>query len=169
MTTGHASDLTLIPFRQELAETFQRINEQWISTMFQMEPSDRALLADPKSSIIDIGGHIWFVEHRSRGVIGTAAIIPRQNGDFELTKMGVLEEARGLGAGAFLLEAVLKETHRLQVANLFLLTNSKCEAAIHLYRKHAFQDDAEVMDTYAKSYARCNVAMRWQPVRDQAV
>ena len=166
MTTGNTSDLTLIPFRPELAETFQRINEQWISAMFQMEPSDKALLADPKSAIIDIGGHIWFVEHRSRGVIGTAAIIPRQDGDFELTKMGVLEEARDLGAGAFLLAAVLKETQRLQVTNLFLLTNSKCAAAIHLYRKHGFQDDTEIMDTYAKSYARCDVAMRWLPVRD---
>ncbi|MFT4710558.1 MAG: N-acetylglutamate synthase-like GNAT family acetyltransferase [Planctomycetota bacterium] len=166
MTTGNTSDLTLIPFRPELADTFQRINEQWISAMFQMETSDKNLLAHPQSAIIDIGGHIWFVEHRTRGVIGTAAIIPRQRGDFELTKMGVLEEARDLGAGAFLLAAVLRETKRLEVANLFLLTSSKCEAAIHLYRKAGFQDDAEIMDTYAKSYARCNVAMRWLPSSD---
>ena len=166
MTTGSANDLTLTLFRPELAETFQRINEQWISAMFEMESSDKSLLANPQSAIIDIGGHIWFVEHRTRGVIGTAAIIPRKNGDFELTKMGVLEEARDLGAGAFLLAAVLQEVKRLQVANLFLLTSSKCEAAIHLYRKQGFQDDAEVMDTYAKSYARCNVAMRWVPARE---
>ena len=100
MTTDTSSDLKLIPFRPELGETFQRINEQWISSMFQMESSDEHLLANPQSAIVDIGGHIWFVEHRTRGVIGTAAIIPRRDGDFELTKMGVLEDARDLGAGA---------------------------------------------------------------------
>ena len=163
MTSGKSSDLVLIPFRPELAPAFQQINEQWISAMFEIEPSDKALLADPQSAILDIGGHIWFVEHRSRGVIGTAAIIPRLDGDFELTKMGVLEEARGFGAGAFLLAAVLGEVQRLQVADLFLLTNARCEAAIHLYRKHGFKDDAEIMETYAKSYERCNVAMRWLP------
>ncbi len=166
MPTDNSTDLKLIPYRPELGKTFQVITEQWISAMFLMESSDKQLLANPQSAIVDIGGYIWFVEHPTRGVIGTAAIIPRRDGDFELTKMGVLEDFRDLGAGAFLLQAVLKEVQRLEVANLFLLTNSKCEAAIHLYRKHGFQDDAEIMDTYAKSYARCNVAMRWFPSRN---
>ena len=160
MTT---SPLTLIPFRPELGDTFQSINQQWITAMFQMEPGDEALLANPQTAILDIGGHIWFVEHPSRGVVGTAAIIPRKSGDFELTKMGVLEDARGLGAGEFLLTAVLGQVKQLDVKRLFLLTSSKCEAAIHIYRKHGFQDDAEIMETYAESYARCNVAMLWHP------
>lgn len=85
----------------------------------------------------------------------------RAAGVFELTKMGVLHSARGLDAGKFLLDAVLKEVEALKIETLFLLTNSKCETAIYLYRKHGFVDDAEIMDTFAKSYKRCDVAMRW--------
>ena len=154
--------LRIIPFAPELTATFKTINEQWIEAMFTMEASDRALLEDPVTSIINDGGRIWFVEHESLGVIGTCALVRRGDGIFELTKMGVLESARGQKAGEFLLAAVIQEAKAMKVRTLFLLTSSVCEAAIHLYRKHGFQDDSGIMDTYAKSYAHCNVAMRWK-------
>lgn len=160
---AHDSGLRLLPFREELASVFREINEEWITSMFQMEASDRALLDTPKESILDAGGHIWFVEHGEHGIIGTCALVPREGGAFELTKMGVLERVRGLKAGEFLLKAVLEEARAMRLEPLFLLTNSICEAAIHLYRKHGFMDDAEIMRRYAGSYARCDVAMRWVP------
>ncbi len=152
--------LRVIPFRPELGATFKSINEQWIEAMFSMEASGRALLDDPGASIIGAGGHIWFVEHDTLGIIGTCALVRRGEGIFELTKMGVLESARGQKAGEFLLAAVIEEAKTMKVSTLFLLTSSVCEAAIHLYRKHGFQDDAKIMNTYGKSYARCNVALR---------
>ena len=153
----------LVAFRPELSAAFQAINEEWISSMFQMEASDRALLEKPLESIIDVGGFIWFVEHKVHGLIGTCALVPRGDGAFELTKMGVLERAHGLKAGEFLLEAVLEQARSRGIDPLFLLTNSRCEAAIHLYQKHGFQHDTEIMKDYAASYARCDVAMRWVP------
>jgi N-acetylglutamate synthase-like GNAT family acetyltransferase len=81
--------------------------------------------------------------------------------DHIITKMGVLQSARGLDAGKFLLDAVLKQAAALKIETLFLLTSSKCEAAIHLYRQRGFVDNDEIMDTFAKSYERCDVAMRW--------
>ena len=42
------------------------------------------------------------------GIVGTCALQQTSPGKFELTKMGVRETARGTGAGAFLLEAVIK-------------------------------------------------------------
>lgn len=157
------SVLRLVPFQPDLADAFREINEEWITTMFQMEASDRALLATPQESIIDPGGFIWFVEHEEHGLVGACALVPRGEGAFELTKMGVLERARGLKAGEFLLEAVLEEARERGLDPLFLLTNSRCEAAIHLYRKHGFVDDAEIMRRYAATYARCDVAMLWKP------
>jgi N-acetylglutamate synthase-like GNAT family acetyltransferase len=151
----------LVPFEAKLADTFRQINEEWIVAMFHMEDSDKALLNEPESAIINCHGHIWFVEHQSLGIIGTCALVQRSAGVFELTKMGVLESARGLDAGKFLLDAVLKQAVALKIETLFLLTSSKCEAAIHLYRQRGFVDDAEIMDTFAMSYKRCDVAMRW--------
>ncbi len=75
--------------------------------------------------------------------------------------MGVREAARGHKAGEFLLRAVLVRAEELGAKELYLLTNSKCEAAIHLYEKVGFVHDAEIMRDFGARYARSNVAMRY--------
>lgn len=157
------SKLHITAFRPELAELFRSINEEWIDAMFELEESDHALLGSPIESVIEPGGRILFVEHDELGIVGTCALMKRREGVFELTKMGVLKKARGAKAGEFLLAAVLEEARRMQLDTLFLLTSQKCEAAIHLYQKHGFQHDEEIMREFGAAYARCNVAMRWHP------
>jgi len=85
-----------------------------------------------------------------------------EDGVFELTKMGVLERARGRKAGELLLSAALERAKSMEIDTLFLLTNAKCVAAIKLYEKLGFEHDAEIMKRYGGEYARCNVAMRYR-------
>jgi N-acetylglutamate synthase-like GNAT family acetyltransferase len=144
-----------------LAGTFRSINEEWIQAMFSLEESDRRLLEHPLETVIVPGGRIWFVEHDELGLIGTAALIKRAEGVFELTKMGVLASARGARAGAFLLEHVIDEACAAGIDTLFLLTSTRCQAAIHLYLRFGFDHDAEIMRRFGASYERCDVAMRW--------
>jgi N-acetylglutamate synthase-like GNAT family acetyltransferase len=61
-----------------------------------------------------------------------------------------------------LLQHVLNEARSLGIKKLFLLTNSKCEAAIHLYNKNGFVHDKTIMQDYGQDYARCNVAMLYR-------
>ena len=75
--------------------------------------------------------------------------------------MGVRESARGLKAGEFLLAAVIQRAEELGADTLYLLTNARCAAAIHLYEKLGFQHDAEIMAKYGARYERCDVAMRY--------
>jgi GNAT superfamily N-acetyltransferase len=79
--------------------------------------------------------------------------------------MGVLESARGLKAGEFLLAAVIDRAMALGADPLYLLTNTKCAAAIHLYEKHGFRHDPDIMARYGSRYERCNVATRHHAVR----
>ena len=81
---------------------------------------------------------------------------------FELTKMGVLPEARGRKAGEFLLRAMIARAAELGAETLYLLTNARCAPAIHLYEKVGFVHDAEIMRDYGGRYARCDVAMRYR-------
>ena len=74
--------------------------------------------------------------------------------------MGVLSSARGLKAGEFLLEAMIARAKAMQAETLYLLTNSRCEVAIHLYEKLGFRHDVGIMDTYGARYERCNIAMK---------
>jgi GNAT superfamily N-acetyltransferase len=154
--------LKILPWSPDLAQAFHDINAQWIEAMFVLEDTDRAVLENPKALIIDKGGDILFVEVEGLGIVGACALMPAKTaGAFELTKMGVLDSARGLKAGEFLLAAVLDRARDMGIETLFLLTNKKCEAAIHLYEKLGFVHDGDIMATYGGRYGRCDVAMRF--------
>lgn len=131
--------------------------------MFRIEATDRDVLENPRARIVDAGGLILFAEARGLGIVGTCALQKTGERSFELTKMGVRSSARGLKVGEFLLRAMIERAMRLGAEPLYLLTNTKCAAAIHLYEKAGFRHDADIMARYGARYARCNVAMRYVP------
>ncbi len=152
----------IVEYSPLLLPFFKQINEEWISSMFKLEATDREVLNNAEELIINRGGKIFFASHPVHGIVGTCALLKKGENEFELTKMGVLEKARGLQVGDALLREVIRVAREMQIENLFLLTNKICEAAIHLYYKHGFKDDAEIMRRFGPIYQRCNVAMRLQ-------
>lgn len=155
--------LTIREFSDDLAPSFHDINAEWINDMFQLEATDREVLEHPRARIVDRGGVILFVEARGLGIVGTCALQKTGERSFELTKMGVRASARGLKVGELLLRAMIERAMQINAEPLYLLTNTKCAAAIHLYEKAGFQHDADIMARYGARYARCNVAMRYVP------
>jgi N-acetylglutamate synthase-like GNAT family acetyltransferase len=154
-----AAALSIREYSDALAGDFYRINAAWIQSMFTMEPNDHELLSHPRELIIDRGGVILFVEAEGLGVIGTCALMKIREGCFELTKMGVLDTARGQKAGEFLLREILRRAEAMQIETLYLLTSTKCAAAIHLYEKLGFLHDADIKRSCGSRYQRCDVAM----------
>ena len=178
----------IVDYTPALAPLFYEINAQWIRDMFVLEEIDKQVLGNPQHYIIDEGGYIWFATARheqdlyssqsgldkqqtvssqatsaNQEVVGTCALLKRGQGAFELTKMGVLATARGLKVGEILLQHVIAQATFLQISDLFLLTNKKCEAAIHLYEKNGFKHSQRIMDKYGAMYSRCDVAMEYVP------
>lgn len=155
--------LEILTYNPDLKQAFYDINAEWISNMFSLEDLDKQVLSDPEQMILKQGGHIFFVKHPDLGVVGTCALRKTGDGEFELTKMGVLEKARGLKAGETLLQHVIQFVKDQQIPYCYLLTNANCKAAIHLYQKNGFVHDAEVMERFGGLYCRCDVAMRLAP------
>lgn len=153
------ASLIIHDYTDDLAQQFHDINVEWIEAMFRLEPTDRDVLENPRARIIDAGGTILFVEAQGLGIVGTCALQNTGGRSFELTKMGVLERARGRKAGEYLLQAIIARAQSMGADPLYLLTSSKCAAAIYLYEKLGFRHDAGIMATYGARYARCNVAM----------
>mgnify|MGYP001036457626 FL=1 len=154
--------LTLREYDDTLAGAFRDINREWIKAMFQLEAPDAEALEHPREKIIDAGGTILFVEARGLGIVGDGALMPVKPGRaMELTKLGVRESARGLKAGEMLLRALIERATALHADPLFLLTNKRCAAAVHLYEKLGFRHDEGIMARYGAEYARCDVAMRY--------
>ena len=154
--------IKMLDFDESLAHHFESINRQWIDDMFVLEDIDKQVLQNPKQHIIDKGGKIWFAEHPQHGVVGACALLNKGEGAYELTKMGVRSNIRGLKIGEKLLLHVIEQAMKMEVSLLFLLTNAKCEAAIHLYEKNGFQHNKTIMQRFGKSYERCNVAMKYE-------
>ena len=153
--------IDILDYSPALLPDFVAINEAWVRELFVLERTDIEVLENAEAMIIERDGRIFFARHRDRGIVGTCALLKRADNCFELTKMGVRASARGLGAGKRLLEHALDVADALPIDNLFLLTNSACRAAIHLYRKHGFRDDADIMREHGHLYSRCDVAMRY--------
>ena len=150
----------ILPFTPDRARDFHDINVQWIEAMFALESTDREVLENPESRIMARGGDILFARVPGAGIVGTCALQKTGDRQFELTKMGVLEAARGLKVGEALLQAVLDRARELDAQFLYLLTSHRCTAAIHLYEKLGFRHDGDVMERFGARYDRCDVAMR---------
>lgn len=153
------SGLTIHRYRDDLAQAFHDINAEWIGAMYRIEATDRDVLEHPRERIIVSGGDILFVEAEGLGIVGACALQKTGDDQYELTKMGVRESARGRKAGEFLLHAVIARAKAMGAQRLYLLSNAKSAAAIHLYEKAGFRHDAEIMAEFGARYERCNVAM----------
>lgn len=154
------SGVRIVAYSSAHREAFEEITLGWVGEMFEIEDVDREVVEDPERHIIEPGGQILVAETDDEGPLGVCALQRTGLDELELTKMGVRPAARGRKIGERLLKRSIFEANRAQTKHLYLLTNSRCRAAIRLYEKHGFQHSPSVLETYGKKYARCNVAMR---------
>jgi DNA-binding MarR family transcriptional regulator/predicted GNAT family N-acyltransferase len=127
----------VVPFEPALSEHFRRLNQQWLERYFRIEDVDRALFADPEGMVLAQGGAIFFALYAGE-VVGTCALIHEGEGVYELSKMGVDENYRGLGAGRALLDAAIADYRARGGAELFLESNSKLTKALGMYQRAGF-------------------------------
>lgn len=147
-------DIEIIPYREELAPAFRELNEAWLKKYFYIEPKDEEVLGDPQTHIIEKGGHIFFAKQGDE-IVGTFALIPEEDGVYELGKMAVKEECQGKRIGNKLLQHCLEQANALGATKVILYSNTKLESAIHLYRKYGFVEVA----MGASDYKRSNIKM----------
>jgi len=117
---------------------FRTLNEEWITRYFVLEPKDRETLGDPENTILRKGGSI-FIAYAQETAVGCVALIPMENGVYELSKMAVSPESRGQGIGRKLLEHAIAKARELGAKSLFLGSNSVLKSAVHLYESIGFR------------------------------
>ncbi|HTO72383.1 MAG TPA: GNAT family N-acetyltransferase [Gemmatimonadales bacterium] len=137
METSRATRLRVVPFSAELAPHFSRLNREWIERLFAIEAADRMLLDDPKGSIVDQGGMIYFALEGDE-VLGTCAAMRLDADRFELAKMGVTPAAQGKGIGRRLGLAAIEFARQAGAKEIVLHTSSRLAPALHLYDQLGF-------------------------------
>ncbi|MFY9748087.1 MAG: GNAT family N-acetyltransferase [Acidobacteriaceae bacterium] len=160
MTQPHSDSVAYRTFRPGDEAAFLRLNEDWISKYFDViEPADRVLLDDPRTHILDPGGQICIAELRGE-TIGCCALISIAPGEFELAKMTVAETARAGGIGRKLLQFAINVARIMGARRLYLESNTKAAAAIHLYEQLGFRHLPG--PPHESKYVRANVFMELQ-------
>jgi putative acetyltransferase len=120
------------------ATAFRTLNEEWIMRYFTLEAKDRETLDDPVHSILLKGGHI-FMAYTAAEAVGCVALIPMQDGIYELSKMAVSPHLRGRGIGRRLLQHAIAQAKGLDAKSLFLGNNRRLKNAVHLYESVGFR------------------------------
>ena len=141
-------------YKKKYAESFYKLNEDWITEFWDLEKSDLHNLLNPEKSIINLGGEIFFAILNNT-IIGTAAMIPDSVGVYELAKMTVHKNYRGNGVSKILLQSCINFAIAKEAKEVFLISNSLLLIARQLYDKYGFQE----VPLNSKKYSRGNVKM----------
>ena len=149
------SDIQIVSFDVGFAPDFARLNYEWIDQYFRVEDHDREMLDDPAHYIINEGGEIFFALAHNR-VVGTVAMLRDGDDRFELAKMAVSPDHKGMGIGDRLMTTCIDFACRKGKSSIFLLSNTKLVPAINLYKKHGF---VEVKMDKQTRYERVNIRM----------
>ena len=138
-------------------DDFIRLNEEWISTYFEIEAADRALAACPEKIILN-GGYIFSLLV-DNDVVGVCALFNEGDGTFELARMAVSLKHQGKGYGSVLMNTCLKKLDSIGAKKVYLLSNTKLEPALALYQKHGFITASTGPHPV---YSRANIVMELQ-------
>lgn len=147
--------MKIVPYNRKYKEIFIEMNKQWISQMFVMEEEDRIVLNNIESAV-EAGGQIFFAIDEDEEVLACCMIAPLPNGEWEIEKFCARGMHTGTGAGTACLKACIDYAKEKGVEKLVIVTNTKCEQAIYLYKKFGFVEVP--VDKEKFPFERANIA-----------
>lgn len=151
-----SKDVEIVEYDEKHQSAFKSLNEEWISTYFEMEEADYKALDNPKEYILEKGGKIFVALYKNEP-LGVCALVKMNDSDydFEMAKMAVSPKAQGKNIGFLLGEMVIKTARELGAKKIYLESNTILKPAINLYQKLGF----EKVTGLATPYKRSNIQM----------
>lgn len=146
--------MRVVGYDKKYKQEFIDMNLLWINEMFKVEDEDYKELNNIES-YIKKGGNIFFAIDDFNNVMACALIAPNSNGVWEFMKFAAKSEYKGLGAGNAVMEASLKYVEEKKVDRVIIVSNTKCSAAVHLYRKYGFYEIP--LNRNEIPFERCNI------------
>jgi len=151
-----SKNVRIVEYEAKYQSFFKELNEQWISTYFEMEEADRKALDNPKEYILDNGGKI-FIALYNEEPFGVCALlkINDKNYDFELAKMAVSPVGQGKNIGFLLGTKIINAAKKMGGSKIYVESNTVLKPAINLYQKLGFKK----IIGHPTPYKRCNIQM----------
>lgn len=146
--------MKIVENKKSHLKDFIKLNEEWIKKYFEIEQIDRDLAKNPYI-IIEKGGYVFSIIDDDN-VVGVCALMNNDGGIYELARMAVANQYQGKGYGSLLIEACLKKLKDINAKKVYLVSNTKLETAISLYKKYGFKI---VSTGQHPIYKRANIEM----------
>lgn len=134
--------MKITPYDPKYKNDFIEMNLAWIKAMFAVEPLDVQELENIDAAV-ERGGQIFFAfddEGDDDKPLACCMIAPRDDGDWEIMKFAARGMRSGKGAGGACLKACVDYAKEKNVPKIIVVSNRKCESAVHLYRKFGFRE-----------------------------
>ena len=135
------SSITIVPYQDEYAPGFARLNRDWLDAHDLYEEADGRQLYSPKESLLNSGGVIY-IALLGTEVVGCCALVRQSSTKYELTKLAVDRSVRGRGLGRRMTEHAIQEARDKGASKISLLSSSRLSAAIQLYHSIGFVNKA---------------------------
>lgn len=151
-----SKDVQIVEYAPQYQSAFKSLNEEWISTYFEMEEADYKALDNPTEYILDKGGKIFVALYQDEP-LGVCALIKMNDTsyDYEMAKMAVSPKVQGKNIGWLLGQAVINAARESGASKIYLESNTILKPAINLYYKLGFRK----IVGHATPYKRCNIQM----------
>lgn len=131
--------MKVVAYHPEYKKDFIEMNKAWIEKMFKLEDEDIKEMENIEP-YIKKGGQIFFSLDDDEQIMACCMIAPREDGDWEIMKFAAKGMYTGTGAGSACLKACIDYAKEIQIPKIIIVSNKKCEHAVHLYRKFGFKE-----------------------------
>ena len=128
--------MKIVPYDKKYKNDFIEMNRLWISEMFVLEKEDLEVLNNV-DKLVEQGAEIFFAIDDDETVLACCMIEPLSNGEWEIAKFCARGMHTGTG-GSACLQACIEFAKKKEIKKIVIVSNRKCENAVHLYRKFGF-------------------------------
>ncbi len=145
--------MRVVPYEPRFKNDFVEMNKAWIRDMFVLEAEDISFFNNFEEMLAQ-GGEIFFTLDDNDKVLACCLIGPMADGEWEIAKFASTGEVKG--AGTLCLQACIDYARAKGIEKILIVSNTKCEAGVHLYRKFGFNEIP--VDKEKFPFERANIA-----------
>lgn len=145
--------MELIEYNPKYKDDFIQFNKDWIIDHFGFLEAEDVQTFDTIDEELEKGAMIYFAIERDTALACCMAK-PMENGTWEICKLASNKARPHKGCGSAVFEAAVQWAIDHGARRLFILSNSRLKAAIHIYKKFGFRE--LTLDDY--EYVRGDIA-----------
>ncbi len=144
----------IITYNPKYKTDFINLNKAWLEEYFFVEQHDIDVFNTIEETIVQTGGEIFFCIIDGT-IAGTVAMQKIDDSTYEMAKLAVDKKFQGQNIGKLLIESCIEFAKNKKATTIMLMSSTKLDTALHLYKKYNFTE----VPLQENDYARADIQM----------